>query len=111
SLFFLFQAEDGIRDATVTGVQTCALPISVILMVAITVVLAATVYVWVSGFGSQPQAPARSVSLTSNAPLANNLKTYTVSSATSEIGRASCRERGRLSGRAHERDEDAGTAA
>src|SRR5207245_6819764 len=24
----LFQAEDGIRDATVTGVQTCALPIS-----------------------------------------------------------------------------------
>src|SRR3989337_4411630 len=27
SLFF-FQAEDGMRDATVTGVQTCALPIS-----------------------------------------------------------------------------------
>src|SRR5207245_5567547 len=27
-LFFFFQAEDGIRDATVTGVQTCALPIS-----------------------------------------------------------------------------------
>src|SRR6266542_5379272 len=26
-LFFFFQAEDGIRDATVTGVQTCALPI------------------------------------------------------------------------------------
>src|SRR5207245_3289264 len=26
--FFFFQAEDGIRDATVTGVQTCALPIS-----------------------------------------------------------------------------------
>src|SRR6266542_2336851 len=25
--FFFFQAEDGIRDATVTGVQTCALPI------------------------------------------------------------------------------------
>src|SRR6266542_3276166 len=24
---FFFQAEDGIRDATVTGVQTCALPI------------------------------------------------------------------------------------
>src|SRR5438128_10143929 len=28
--FFFFQAEDGIRDATVTGVQTCALPISAI---------------------------------------------------------------------------------
>src|SRR2546430_1098115 len=28
--FFFFQAEDGIRDLTVTGVQTCALPIFVI---------------------------------------------------------------------------------
>src|SRR2546430_17094172 len=28
-LIFFFQAEDGIRDLTVTGVQTCALPISV----------------------------------------------------------------------------------
>src|SRR5438309_6451365 len=27
--FFFFQAEDGIRDGTVTGVQTCALPISI----------------------------------------------------------------------------------
>src|SRR5690625_2988220 len=27
-LFFFFQAEDGIRDGHVTGVQTCALPIS-----------------------------------------------------------------------------------
>src|SRR2546430_9571481 len=27
-LCFFFQAEDGIRDLTVTGVQTCALPIS-----------------------------------------------------------------------------------
>src|SRR6266496_5781737 len=26
--FFFFQAEDGIRDLYVTGVQTCALPIS-----------------------------------------------------------------------------------
>src|SRR5690348_18364876 len=28
SLSFFFQAEDGIRDGRVTGVQTCALPIS-----------------------------------------------------------------------------------
>src|SRR5688572_32481067 len=28
-VFFFFQAEDGIRDLTVTGVQTCALPISI----------------------------------------------------------------------------------
>src|SRR5947208_9392896 len=27
-MFFFFQAEDGIRDDLVTGVQTCALPIS-----------------------------------------------------------------------------------
>src|SRR5690348_17539208 len=27
--FFFFQAEDGIRDGRVTGVQTCALPISI----------------------------------------------------------------------------------
>src|SRR5689334_24547648 len=27
-IVFFFQAEDGIRDGTVTGVQTCALPIS-----------------------------------------------------------------------------------
>src|SRR2546421_8766173 len=28
NIFFFFQAEDGIRDLIVTGVQTCALPIS-----------------------------------------------------------------------------------
>src|SRR5438034_10864032 len=28
--FFFFQAEDGIRDHCVTGVQTCALPISLL---------------------------------------------------------------------------------
>src|SRR5262249_58148361 len=33
--FFFFQAEDGIRDWSVTGVQTCALPISFILSVAL----------------------------------------------------------------------------
>src|SRR2546421_1045486 len=29
--FFFFQAEDGIRDLIVTGVQTCALPISLVI--------------------------------------------------------------------------------
>src|SRR2546427_3704443 len=32
-VFFFFQAEDGIRDLTVTGVQTCALPISAVFQV------------------------------------------------------------------------------
>src|SRR5258708_10472847 len=31
SFVFFFQAEDGIRDDLVTGVQTCALPISILL--------------------------------------------------------------------------------
>src|SRR5688572_33457513 len=34
SVLFFFQAEDGIRDLTVTGVQTCALPICQHLLVA-----------------------------------------------------------------------------
>src|SRR2546430_11851407 len=37
SYFFFFQAEDGIRDLTVTGVQTCALPISGGLVVGLAV--------------------------------------------------------------------------
>src|SRR5258708_11421616 len=32
SFFFFFQAEDGIRDDLVTGVQTCALPIYALLL-------------------------------------------------------------------------------
>src|SRR5438046_7928949 len=36
-MYFFFQAEDGIRDWSVTGVQTCALPISF---------LRAAAYVW-----------------------------------------------------------------
>src|SRR3989449_9171625 len=31
--FFFFQAEDGIRDVAVTGVQTCALPICGVVLV------------------------------------------------------------------------------
>src|SRR5207248_4217119 len=44
--YFFFQAEDGIRDRTVTGVQTCALPISEQLYVI---------------RGSRPQSRARAV--------------------------------------------------
>src|SRR3989441_13318810 len=33
-MFFFFQAEDGIRDKLVTGVQTCALPISLLRIMA-----------------------------------------------------------------------------
>ena len=37
---FFFQAEDGIRDLIVTGVQTCALPISILLNVLVLIMLA-----------------------------------------------------------------------
>jgi flagellin-like protein len=43
--------------------------IAVILMVAITVVLAATVYVWVSGFGANGSQPAKSIAFSSGAAL------------------------------------------
>src|SRR2546430_13112614 len=43
-IFFFFQAEDGIRDLTVTGVQTCALPIY----------SALTVPSWLPGSTSSP---------------------------------------------------------
>src|SRR6266446_8254591 len=45
--YFFFQAEDGIRDYKVTGVQTCALPISQ----------------WSSGIGAQPTCGAYGTSI------------------------------------------------
>src|SRR5690625_7294795 len=39
-VFFFFQAEDGIRDGHVTGVQTCALPISQLTVTACLIGLA-----------------------------------------------------------------------
>src|SRR5256886_5412574 len=41
---FFFQAEDGIRDLTVTGVQTCALPIFIGSIASHAQVTTATVY-------------------------------------------------------------------
>src|SRR5207245_5111399 len=47
--FFFFQAEDGIRDATVTGVQTCALPISAGVRTSLFVCLATALFTILSG--------------------------------------------------------------
>src|SRR5205807_4975401 len=49
--FFFFQAEDGIRDYKVTGVQTCALPI-LTLIVAFAVLLPLS-----AGVSQGPEAP------------------------------------------------------
>src|SRR2546427_3318239 len=53
--FFFFQAEDGIRDLTVTGVQTCALPISKENAAVVPALVGAA---WLLGF---PRPPARRI--------------------------------------------------
>lgn len=58
--------------------------IAVILMVAITVVLAAVVYVWVSGFSVDSNGGARSISVTTQ-PTANNNATFIVTSASASL--------------------------
>src|SRR2546430_7794906 len=86
-VFFFFQAEDGIRDLTVTGVQTCALPIST------------------SPSGSSPTTTWRRswTRPTNGSPSAAASRPVTGSPTARparasrrqprEIGRASCRER------------------
>src|SRR2546430_1797891 len=54
---FFFQAEDGIRDLTVTGVQTCALPILTGVTVTFTVTLG-------GGSLSNPSGPTDGSGLT-----------------------------------------------
>src|SRR5438876_7498220 len=79
SFFFFFQAEDGIRDGRVTGVQTCALPI------------------YRNFFFSQNSMKALTVSACVNITIFSGSCSSMVSRATTararEIGRASCRER------------------
>src|SRR2546421_7897981 len=89
-LFFFFQAEDGIRDLIVTGVQTCALPI------------------WPPGSPTAPSAPALAKGAMPG--MAEAIATCGAAGAAPpapwdcpgrrmtplegrEIGRASCRER------------------
>src|SRR2546430_3185900 len=85
--FFFFQAEDGIRDLTVTGVQTCALPISA------------------ARFRSYPRAavpqePGRPARLQPLAPRDGRALRAAIvytrrgnAARSGQIGRASCRER------------------
>src|SRR5690606_40384937 len=88
SSFFFFQAEDGIRDFHVTGVQTCALPISC---------------TWWATTGCRPcsrRAATRSSGAdaprpeASTAPRQQRLEFRQVGRERAQIGRASCRERG-----------------
>src|SRR5207248_4596810 len=77
--FFFFQAEDGIRDRTVTGVQTCALPI------------------YLDGWRARDASHRGRAALqpAGRSPARSDARCY---SAALEIGRASCRERVEMSG-------------
>src|SRR5690606_39601761 len=60
--YFFFQAEDGIRDFHVTGVQTCALPISQLNDPEAIRRLLVDTEVWaIVGLGANPHRPAYSV--------------------------------------------------
>src|SRR2546430_11518944 len=86
-IFFFFQAEDGIRDLTVTGVQTCALPISVAVTSLHGIPLVA------AGRLSGPlQRAIHTYKYRPRPQLAGRLADP-LSRAALEIGRASCRER------------------
>src|SRR5687768_18565667 len=78
---FFFQAEDGIRDVAVTGVQTCALPISRVVVLSDrrpSMSLFGPEWPWLR----KPEAITECVRLIGN---------------SAEIGRASCRERVEIS--------------
>src|SRR5438093_13487051 len=79
--FFFFQAEDGIRDWSVTGVQTCALPISAC-----------------GPLTSVHSTMAASTSATTPIPVTAVVQNGTSARVrSSQIGRASCRERVEIS--------------
>src|SRR5207248_3481471 len=84
--FFFFQAEDGIRDRTVTGVQTCALPIFAPRRAA-RAVLAAGRVALANGRGCSRRLLLRRMV----AGRGHSARVQRV--PRGEIGRASCRER------------------
>src|SRR5256886_14716686 len=93
-LFFFFQAEDGIRDLTVTGVQTCALPISDV------VIVDAELPDMAGGelcrlLRADPRGSSRTPLLLAFREHASRDQR---TAALRGIGRASCRGRGEISG-------------
>src|SRR5207244_7078707 len=73
--FFFFEAEDGIRDDLVTGVQTCALPISL------------------TSHRTGTPGDGKSRRTRSPRPRRTSWLTSPPTRRAREIGRASCRER------------------
>src|SRR5207244_6117378 len=88
---FFFQAEDGIRDDLVTGVQTCALPISTGTCSKVAPIM-----------DTLSNARGIGTSATSGTPWGfpfrrSRARSALISTRSTEIGRASCRERERVS--------------
>src|SRR5688500_20339426 len=77
-MFFFFQAEDGIRDYKVTGVQTCALPIS----------HAVRLRAIPAGCGKAQRGSEQL-----RIAVGDRIRSHREKRSEPEIGRASCRER------------------
>src|SRR5688500_19283290 len=88
-MFFFFQAEDGIRDYKVTGVQTCALPISAIEAWPGSQNVPE---IWSFGTGARSAAIAARHGTAFGYSLFHD-PTSDDTATVNEIGRASCRER------------------
>src|SRR5207253_6544419 len=98
---FFFQAEDGIRDGHVTGVQTCALPILAVwrpiwLLDEPTSALDVGSQRIFAGLMEKHLARGGMIVAATHSPLGIEARELLIGGA--EIGRASCRERGEVRG-------------
>src|SRR3712207_6973667 len=87
--FFFFQAEDGIRDIGVTGVQTCALPIFTEAVLMADVLPTAQFVPWFSAYlpGLRSRRPLFEPAVVADSSDGQTAHLH------GQIGRASCRER------------------
>src|SRR5207249_5994578 len=88
---FFFQAEDGIRDRNVTGVQTCALPISTEMSISPVTMTNVTPQPMIAKGATLTRMSRRLSALRKLGLIAPTIAT--VRPSRMEIGRASCRER------------------
>src|SRR5699024_12034123 len=88
-LLFFFQAEDGIRDRNVTGVQTCALPIFYLIQNKGIILTKEQIFDGIWGFNSETAITVVEVYMSN---LRKHLKAHQLDKSI-KIGRASCRER------------------
>src|SRR2546430_11483921 len=85
AFFFFFQAEDGIRDLTVTGVQTCALPISAASSAPPSVTTSSAWNFALSPYDA-PASRTRRAWVVENTPSSQNTSTYSASVCSATAG-------------------------